>query len=273
MCFLFLDAHMRVQAGSGNGQVNIAPLQQAVASFIKEEEDPYFGCPPTDIVDCDDGMSGSVTCKEACDGDCCFGPDDNDACAGFTGQVCKDKKSCIGRDACVDADIGRVVGGCTGIESCEGASIKHGVIRGCIGYDQACQYAGKSGYVGRIKDGCVGDEVCNNMGGNGGFVGFVDNGCVGDETCYKLGYNDGRVGFIKNACKKLEACYYLAYDNGYVGSIERACSGTYKEVVICWLPCFPFPCLCTQSCFRVSHEHSLFLFTINLLFDYRARVV
>ena len=52
------DRPERVQVGSGNGQVDIAqvdiaPLQQAVASFIKAEEDPYFGCPPSDIVDCD----------------------------------------------------------------------------------------------------------------------------------------------------------------------------------------------------------------------------
>ena len=141
------DRPERVQVGSGNGQVDIAqvdiaPLQQAVASFIKAEEDPYFGCPPSDIVDCVGGMSGGVTCQAACDGNCCFGPNNNDACAGFTGQVCKDKKSCIGLDACKDADIGLVVGGCTGKGSCEIAYIKHGVIRGCIGGYYACKSAG-----------------------------------------------------------------------------------------------------------------------------------
>ena len=262
------DRPERVQVGSNNGQVDIAPLQQAVASFIKAEEDPYFGCPPNDIVDCDagylkDSMMGT-TCKDACDEKCCVGTtSDPNACEGFTGQVCKDKKSCIGRDACVDADIGLVVGGCTGDFSCKDAHIKHGVIRGCIS-PRACADAGdfkkagsgNSGYVGRIKDGCVGDSVCRYMGygfSSNAFVGFVDNGCVGDGfegTCYKLGY-DGRVGFIRNACKQFDACNYLAYENdGYVGSIERACIGTYKEVVICWLPCFPFPCLCTQSCFQ-----------------------
>ena len=253
------DRPERVQVGSNNGQVDIAPLQQAVASFVKEEEDPYFGCPPSDIVDCVGGMSGGVTCQVACDGECCVGTtSDPNACEGFTGKVCKDNKSCIGRAACVDADIGLVVGGCTGKVSCAYAHIKHGVIRGCIS-TAACREAGdyqagsgNSGYVGRIKDGCVGDEVCEYMGENG-FVGFVDNGCVGDGfegTCYKLGY-DGRVGFIRNACKQFNACNYLAYENdGYVGSIERACIGTYKEVVICLLPCFSFPCLCTQSCFQ-----------------------
>lgn len=131
---------------------------------------------------------------------------------------------------------------------------------------------GKRGYVGRIKDGCVGDNVCRQMGygfSSDAFVGFVDNGCVGGGfsdtgTCYKLGY-DGRVGSIKNACKQFNACYKLAYENdGFVGSIERACIGTYKEVVICLLPCFSFPCLCTQSCFQ-----SLTSFPLHLLFDYR----
>ena len=139
------DRPERVQVGSDNGQVDIAPLQQAVASFVKEEEDPYFGCPPSDIVDCDNGFlrgSGTITCQAACDGNCCFGPNNNDACAGFTGKVCKDKKSCIGLDACKDADIGLVVGGCTGKGSCEIAYIKHGVIRGCIGGYYACKSAG-----------------------------------------------------------------------------------------------------------------------------------
>ena len=270
------DRPERVQVGSDNGQVDIAPLQQAVASFVKEEEDPYFGCPPSDIVDCVGGMSGGVTCQVACDGECCVGTtSDPNACEGFTGQVCKDKKSCIGRDACVDADIGLVVGGCTGDLSCKGAYIKHGVIRGCIGGFEACKSAGRGGYVGRIKDGCVGDEVCEYMGSDGGFVGFVDNGCVGgtfdgfEGTCYKLGY-DSRVGFIKNACKQFNACNYLAYENdGYVGSIERACIGTYKEVVICWLPCFPFPCLCTQSCFQSLTN----ILTSFHLFDYREVLV
>ena len=280
------DRPERVQVGSDNGQVDIAqvdiaPLQQAVASFVKEEEDPYFGCPPSDIVDCDDGFlrgSGTPTCQAECDGKCCVGTTtDPNACERFTGKVCKDKKSCIGRDACVDADIGLVVGGCTGDFSCKDAYIKHGVIRGCIS-PRACNEAGafkagsgNSGYVGRIKDGCVGVAVCAYMGygfSSDAFVGFVDNGCVGggsEGTCYKLGY-DGRVGFIRNACKQFNACNYLAYDNdGYVGSIERACIGTYKYVVICWLPCFPFPCLCTQSCFQSLTN----ILTSFHLFDYR----
>ena len=129
------DRPERVQAAAG--LVDTAPLQQAVASFVKEEEDPYFGCPPSDIVDCDagflkDSMMGT-TCQTECDGKCCVGTDSApDACEGFTGKVCKDEKSCFGRDACVGAEIGLVVGGCTGKGSCEIAYIKHGVIRGCI---------------------------------------------------------------------------------------------------------------------------------------------
>ena len=84
-----------------------------------------FGC--QDFVECDGGRSevgiygggsgysgSTVSCKVACDGKCCVGPNDSDACTGFTGRVCKDGYSCTGLDACKDADIDLVVGGCRG---------------------------------------------------------------------------------------------------------------------------------------------------------------
>ena len=147
-------------------------------SLAKEEEDdPLFGCPQEDIVVCVDGGSevgGShVTCQAACDGKCCD-YEGADACTGFTGRVCKDGYSCTGLDACKDADIDLVVGGCRGDAAygifgvCENADIKRGVIRGCIG-DGSCYFAGSTGagnddgYVGRIKDGCVGDKVLEKV--------------------------------------------------------------------------------------------------------------
>ena len=111
---------------------------QVQPSFAKEEEeDPLFGCHPEDIVECVDGMSGAgaETCKEACDGDCCVGTTGSpDACTGFTGRVCKDGYSCNGLDACKNADIDLVVGGCRGDKGCLSADIKRGVIsRGATG--------------------------------------------------------------------------------------------------------------------------------------------
>ena len=214
---------------------NVTALaQQDVQSSLKKEEgdDPLFGCPEDDIVDCDDGVlssDDSISCAAAaaCDGECCVG---TDACTGFTGRVCKDGNSCMGQDACRNAEIGLVVGGCRGDPSsgrgvCEFAEIKKGVIRGCIG-EGACPRAGAFGYVGRIKDGCVGNSACRDLGYNGGYVGFVDNSCVGDETCRRSGAFGGRVGFIRNACKGGDACR-VAGANGYVGFIENSCTGKF----------------------------------------------
>jgi hypothetical protein len=223
-----------------NGRINNVTLAQVVQpSFAKEEdEDPLFGCPPEDIVECVDGVLTSDTsqsCVDECDGDCCVGTTGSpDACTGFTGRVCKDGYSCTGLDACKDADIDLVVGGCRGdaayglLGVCEKADIKRGVIRGCIGDDGSCYGAGSNGgYVGRIKDGCVGDKACRFLGSYGGYVGFADNGCVGDEkVCYQAGGNNGRVGFIRNACKGKIACGG-AGGAGFVGFIENSCTGKF----------------------------------------------
>jgi len=220
-----------------NGRINNVTLAQVVQpSFAKEEEeDPLFGCPQEDIVVCVNGDSevgGShVTCQAACGGKCCD-YEGADACTGFTGRVCKDGYSCTGLDACKDADIDLVVGGCrgdtvAGFGACENADIKRGVIRGCIGEDGCKSAGGADGYVGRIKDGCVGDEACAYLANNDGFVGFVDNGCVGDEkVCYQAGGNNGRVGFIRNACKGKIACGG-AGGAGFVGFIENSCTGKF----------------------------------------------
>ena len=161
-----------------NGRINNVTLAQVVQpSFAKEEEeDSLFGCPREDIVDCVDGVLKSDTsqsCVDECDGDCCVGTTGFlDACDGFTGRVCKDGYSCNGKEACKDANIDLVVGGCRGDEACEFADIKRGVIRGCIGEDGCKSVGGADGYVGRIKDGCVGDEACAYLANNDGFVGF-----------------------------------------------------------------------------------------------------
>ena len=214
-----------------NGRISNATLAQVVQpSFAKEEEeDPLFGCHPEDIVECVDGVLKSDTsqsCVDECDGDCCVGTTGSpDACTGFTGRVCKDGYSCNGLDACKNADIDLVVGGCRGDKGCLSADIKRGVIRGCIGEDSACKSAGASdGYVGLIKDGCVGDKACAYLSQFDGYVGFVDNGCVGKFSCRNTAFINARVGFIRNACKGRASCEKAgAY--GYVGFIENSCTG------------------------------------------------
>ena len=228
------DAHHGFNRTNEHINKNVTALaQQDVQSSLKkeEEEDPLFGCPEDKIVDCVGGNVGGETCEDACMGECCVGIL---ACDGFTGRVCKDGNSCMGQYACKDAEIGLVVGGCRGDPSfggifgggvCEYASIKKGVIRGCIGYGTCTGAGSDGGYVGRIKDGCVGGSACRYMGYYYGYVGFVDNSCVGDESCFKSGY-DGRVGFIRNACKGGESCESAGL-NGLVGFIENSCTGKF----------------------------------------------
>ena len=214
-----------------------------------------FGCPKEDVVDCDSGIlasNSSVTCADACEGECCVGTTGSpDACEGFTGRVCKDNYSCNGEYACTDADIDLVVGGCSNAYACQGADIKKGVLRGCIdtfscyktgGYRDGF---GPGGYVGFIKDGCVGNLACRYLGGLEGYVGFVDNGCVGEDSCERAGIGlknaprrGGRVGFIRNACKGERVCQGAGSDDGFVGFIENSCTGklsmtTRRSVCVC----------------------------------------
>jgi hypothetical protein len=57
------------------------------------------------FVDCVNGYvsdsGGGTTCELACGGACCV----EDACAYFTGKVCKDSVSCMGESACELAKI------------------------------------------------------------------------------------------------------------------------------------------------------------------------
>ena len=73
----------------------------------------------TTFVDCVKGnvRGTTITCKAACQGTCCVGGLNwqqvyFEACDFFTGQVCKDGKSCTGASACSGAYIPTVVNRC-----------------------------------------------------------------------------------------------------------------------------------------------------------------
>jgi len=108
-----------------------------------------------------EGTEETETCATACDGACCVG---DRACDSFTGHVCKDSVSCIGRHACTYANIGYVVQGCNGRFACYAAArlesgyIKE-VINGCRGIN-SCVYAGRMGTIGAIKNACNAEEAC-----------------------------------------------------------------------------------------------------------------
>lgn len=145
-------------------------------------------------IDCDKGFvkgsTSTVSCKAACGGKCCVG---TDACKSFTGRVCKDDYSCMGKSACHYANIPVVVGSCNGGYSCSFA-------------------AAGGGEVGNVIGSCNGWKACYKIGSTIGrwsaSVGNITRSCNEDYSCFKMGYDGGSVGNVRNSCNAFEACFY-----------------------------------------------------------------
>ena len=75
-------------------------------------------CPSTKVIVCENGnatsvggvaVNSSITCKEACGGNCCVGGISGStyfpACDGLTSSICMDGKTCNGGLACEEANV------------------------------------------------------------------------------------------------------------------------------------------------------------------------
>ena len=229
-------------------------LAQAPAAMTGGPPPPLC---PGGFVECDGGIvpGTSDTCTAACSGSCCqtSDPAGDTACTGFTGNVCKDGLSCMGKEACKNARIPHVAGSCSGDEACSNVG-NQGLVgdfdNSCLGAYACDELARKGGEVGNIKDSCLGDYACNNLadeGGKvvdiinsckgaynacrdlaeeGGQVGHITNSCLGAGACRELANDGGEVGDIKDSCKGDDACDELAENGGQVGHITNSCDGT-----------------------------------------------
>merc|ERR1712238_172739 len=98
-------------------------------------------------VDCVNGLKRgtTTTCAAACNDDgeewCCSG---TDACTDFTGIVCRDKRSCMGEEACKGATIDAVVNACKKDYACTEAGSASAISPGiydCCNKEQECRSA------------------------------------------------------------------------------------------------------------------------------------
>jgi len=99
-------------------------------------------------VDCVNGLKRgtTTTCAEAGTNDadeewCCSG---TDACTDFTGIVCRDKRSCMGKEACKGATIDAVVNACKKDYACTEAGSASAISPGiydCCNKKQECRSA------------------------------------------------------------------------------------------------------------------------------------
>ena len=166
---------------------------QATTNFCT---DGYVDCSAGYVTDDPD----QTPCHQACyDNDlsgyrCCGG---TKACDLFTGNICKDKYSCMGEEACYDATIPIVV-------------------KSCSGGDKACWK------VGRIPA-CAANTVGN----------FI-NSCIGEKSCYQVAYGDragSGVGNLINSCTAGEACRDMGRDGkgGIITSDLKDCCTTGRS--------------------------------------------
>jgi len=166
-----------------------------------------------------------TTCADYCDGQCCVGLG---ACDGFSGTICRDRKTCMGDDSCGGAKIKFVGNACRG----KGACYKAGASYGNIEF---------------IEKSCVGNNACNNAAYNGG-VGTIRNGCNADTACENVAKNNPNgILRIENACNGMGSCVgLLAYEDvgayggdGGDNEIEECCNGDESCV---WLLGLPVEC-------------------------------
>lgn len=129
-------------------------------------------------IDCHSGYfngDSSISCADACKGECCVG---KFACDRFTGKVCQD-------------------GSCVEELACESAEILLGVVESCKG-DMVCVAADLAGTLGKIVNSCMGEYACNRLGLNG-IAGDVIDSCNAGYACFDGGALNGAVGNIKKS--------------------------------------------------------------------------
>ena len=203
----------------------------------------YAGECPSGYVQCENGYSvvdgESMKCEEACGneydpksdygtlpykkgswsgGQCCSGIMfyDSGPCDRFTGSVCKDGKSCVGRRACVVAKVSSVVRSCYGTAS--------------------CNFAGnKGGSVGKVIDSCQGDYSCYKAASTRensafdpnyrtGSIEEIVGSCKGKKSCQNAAFS-GSIKSIIGSCFGEASCRFIA-QKGSIEDIYKSCNGT-----------------------------------------------
>jgi len=214
----------------------------------KEMSRPTYS-PTAESIVCVNGIhaASGVSCKIACDGQCCKDPDDDlDPCDSFTGTVRKDGKSCMGYQACTEGNIKSVTNSCNGYQACYNAGAIGGVVgdlTDACNDVYACYEAGSSsGVVGDLTDACNDVYACYEAGSSSGVVGDLTDACNDVYACYEAG-NDGEVGDLTNACYGVYACTYAGYDGGVVDNLKNCCNNGY-EVCFDFQNDVKFPAAC-----------------------------
>ena len=154
----------------------------------------------------------TFTCAAACAGECCaefvsatsYG---GNACTGFTGYICKDTISCMGKQACQDANISSVLRGCNG----DGAKY-------------ACKNAGADeGFIGEVIDSCIGKRSCQDTARDYGSINSITSSCNGASSCQNAAYY-GVINSISTSCNAFQSCKGAGSDGGYVEFITDSCN-------------------------------------------------
>ena len=172
-------------------------------------------------------VTNTMTCEEACNGQCCVGgyvktldltsiPYNLDAevfrgaCDGLTASICRDDETCMGAEACTDANIVSIYLGCGSAKSCNKAG-------------------NNGGFIGRISNSCNLGSSCFGAASNGGYIGSIVNSCnEGDEACYNAAYIGGNINSITNSCNGASrACYEAAHIGGNINSITGSCNNAH----------------------------------------------
>ena len=146
-------------------------------------------------VDCSYGdTSDNIPCATACYDStsgsykCCSGLN---ACADFTGRVCKDG-TCSGNNACFHAKIPIVVNSCIGVTACfvvgynpYGAGNNVGnFINSCTSFASCSQVAyGSEGGVGNLEGSCTADRACQSLGSVAEVTSNLKDCCTSDREC------------------------------------------------------------------------------------------
>lgn len=198
-------------------------------------------------VDCEFGfVKGSdpaIKCAQACGTQCCVG---FYACDRFTGKVCKDGNSCMGRIACGAANIPSVVKSCNGKQACyyvggnSSAIGQVGRMENSCNWDYSCRFLGGGGFflyrggqisgpgkrdVGNVVNSCNGYTACEMAGENGGSIGNITNSCNAPRACIRLGHPEGSVGHVTDSCNDVSACARVGAQNGgSIGNITKSCN-------------------------------------------------
>lgn len=191
----------------------------------------------TDFIECENGNTKDdpeISCEEACGEDCCVG---ENACESFTGNVCKDAKSCIGIKACYNANVEEIVSGCNGESACGYAGFDGfvgSIYESCTDF-KSCFAAAYYGNITSIVNSCEENNACSYAAAGykedgiiGGVIGEITDSCIGESACYRAAYNDGKIESIISSCIEDDACSYAASSNGTIEVLEDSCVGYYS---------------------------------------------